>query len=96
MTLAMGHHAEIRCTAKNFLTFHTVAVHPTINCTLFFVTGEDDIARFDSRRYTTNMFKQRQTEHALYASNLNNISSKKTHPHSHTPTEKASPADWDK
>jgi hypothetical protein len=35
-----------------FLIFHTIAVHPTINCTLLFVTGEDDIARFDSRRYS--------------------------------------------
>jgi hypothetical protein len=30
-----GHHAEIWRTARNFLIFHTVAVHPTINCTLF-------------------------------------------------------------
>ncbi len=29
-----------------------VAVHLTVNCTLLFVTGKDDIARFDSRRYT--------------------------------------------
>jgi hypothetical protein len=47
----MGHLAETRHTARNFLIVHTIAVCPTINCTLLFVTGEDDIARFDSRRY---------------------------------------------
>ncbi len=28
MTLAKGHHAETRCTARNFLIFHTIAVRP--------------------------------------------------------------------
>jgi hypothetical protein len=50
-TLAMGHHAETRLTARNFLIFHMIAVRPTINRTLLFVTGEDNIARFDSLRY---------------------------------------------
>jgi hypothetical protein len=52
MTLTMGHHAETRRTARNFLIFHTIAVRPLINRTLFIVTGEDDTARFDSRRYS--------------------------------------------
>jgi hypothetical protein len=54
MTLTMGHHAETWRTARNVLIFHKVAVRPTINCTIFFVTGEDDIARFDSRQYTVD------------------------------------------
>ncbi len=32
-----------------------IAVRPTINCTLLFVTGEDDTARFDFWRYTYNV-----------------------------------------
>jgi hypothetical protein len=51
MTLVMGHHAETQHTARNFLFFHFIAVRPSTNCTLLFVTGGDDIARFDSRRY---------------------------------------------
>jgi hypothetical protein len=51
MTHVKGHHAETQCTARNFLIFHTIAVRPINNYTLLFVTGEDDIARFDSRRY---------------------------------------------
>ncbi len=31
--------------------FHTVAVLPNKNSTLLFLTGKDNIARFDSRRY---------------------------------------------
>ncbi len=56
-TLAMGHHAENRRTAKNYFSFHTVAVHPVITIH-FFVTGEDDITRFDSRRYRTAHIRQ--------------------------------------
>ncbi len=52
MTLAKGHHAQTRGTARIFLIFHTVAVHLNNNGTLLFVTGEGDIARFNSRRYT--------------------------------------------
>jgi hypothetical protein len=52
MILAMGHNAETLRTARNFLNFHMVAVRPTKHCTLLFVTREDDIARFDSRRYS--------------------------------------------
>ncbi len=41
-----------RCTARHFLIFfHTVAVCLNNNGTLLYVTGEDDIARFDSHRY---------------------------------------------
>ncbi len=38
--------------------FHTVALCPTIKCTLLFVTGEDNLARFDSRRYNYVILKQ--------------------------------------
>ncbi len=54
-TLARGHHAQTRCTARNFLMFHTVSVRPNKNCTLLFLTGEDDIARFDSRHYKRHL-----------------------------------------
>jgi hypothetical protein len=32
--------------------FHTIAVRLNKNYTLLFLTGEDDIARFDSRQYS--------------------------------------------
>ncbi len=48
----MGHQAQTRRTARNFLMFHTIAVRLTKYIHCFFVTGEDDIARFDSWRYT--------------------------------------------
>ncbi len=54
-TLARGHHAENRHTARNFfflIFLYTLAVCPTINYTFLFVTREHDIARFYSRRYT--------------------------------------------
>jgi hypothetical protein len=51
-TFAKGHHAQTRRTARNFFIFHTVAVHLINNYTLLIVTGEDDIAMFDSRRYS--------------------------------------------
>ncbi len=40
-----------RRTARNFL-FHTNNSRPLLNIYIVFVTGEDDIARSDSRRYT--------------------------------------------
>ncbi len=49
-TLAKGHHAQTQHNARNLLMFHTIAVH-LIKTTLFFVTGDDNIARFDSWRY---------------------------------------------
>jgi hypothetical protein len=51
MTLAKGHHAQTRRTARNLLIFHTVAVRLN-NKRYIIMTGEDDIARFDSRRYS--------------------------------------------
>jgi hypothetical protein len=48
-TLARGHHAQTWRTARNFLTFHTVAVLLNQNFILLFLTG--DIARLDSQRY---------------------------------------------
>ncbi len=50
-TLAKGHHAQTQRTAWNFLFFHIIAVRLNDNGTLLFLTWEDDIARFDSRRY---------------------------------------------
>ncbi len=55
-TLAKGHHTQTWHTARNFFMFHTVAVHLYKNCTLLFLTGEDDIARFDSRKYNKDLF----------------------------------------
>jgi hypothetical protein len=48
----MGHQAQTRCTARNFLMFHTIAVRLTKYIHCFFVTEEDDKARFDSRWYS--------------------------------------------
>jgi hypothetical protein len=59
MTLARGHHAQTGRTARNFFIFHTVAVRLIKNCTLLFLTGEDDIARFDSQRYS---YKEKYVE----------------------------------
>jgi hypothetical protein len=58
MTLAKGHHAPTRRTARNFLMFHMPAVRLNENCTLLFLTGEDVIARFDSRQYSHAGHKQ--------------------------------------
>ncbi len=49
-TLARGHHADTGCTARNFFNF--VYNYSTPNKTVhYYLTGEDDIARFDSQRY---------------------------------------------
>jgi hypothetical protein len=53
MTIAKGHHAQTQHTARKFLMFHTIAVRQLKNCTLLFLTREDDIARFDSRQYSS-------------------------------------------
>jgi hypothetical protein len=58
MTFAKDHHAPTRRTARNFLMFHMAAVRLNENCTLLFLTGEDVIARFDSRRYSHTGHKQ--------------------------------------
>ncbi len=46
----MGHHAETQRTVKNFLLF-TRKQYANNKLYIIFVTGEDNIARFDSRRY---------------------------------------------
>jgi hypothetical protein len=51
MTLARGHHAQTWRTDRKFLMFHMVAVRLNKNYTLLFLTGEDNIARFNSRQY---------------------------------------------
>ncbi len=52
MTLVKGHHAQTRRTARNFYFFHTVAVRLINKLYIIICDKEDDIARFDSRRYT--------------------------------------------
>ncbi len=44
MTLAKGHHAQTWLTARKFLMFLMIATHNE-NCTLLFLTWEDNIAR---------------------------------------------------
>jgi hypothetical protein len=55
MTLAKGHHAQTRRTARNFFSHDSSMPNKTVH--YYFFTGEDDIARFDSRRY--NIYRYR-------------------------------------
>ncbi len=52
-SLAKGHHAQTLCTASQFFLYvsHDSSM-PNKNCTLLVLTGEDDIAKFDSWRYS--------------------------------------------
>ncbi len=47
-----GSSSQTRRTARNFLMFHQIAVSLSKYIHCFFVTGEDNIARFDSQRYS--------------------------------------------
>jgi hypothetical protein len=40
MTLAKGHHAQTRHTARNVLIYHTIAIRP-FSTYYYFLTGED-------------------------------------------------------
>jgi hypothetical protein len=51
-TLVRGHHAQTWRTARNFLNFIDDSNMPNKTVHYYFLTGEDDIARFDSRQYT--------------------------------------------
>ncbi len=50
-TLTKGHHAQTWRTARIFFYVSHGSSMPNKNCTLIFLTGEDDIARFNSRWY---------------------------------------------
>jgi hypothetical protein len=52
VTLARGHHAQTRHTARNFFNFRYDISMPNKTVHYYFLTGEDDIARFDSWQYT--------------------------------------------
>ncbi len=47
-----GHHAETRRTARNFLIIHTIAVRPINKLYIIICDWGNDIARFDSHRYS--------------------------------------------
>jgi hypothetical protein len=51
MTLSKGHYAQTRHTARKYFNVSHDSSTPYKNLTLLFLTGEDDIARFDSRQY---------------------------------------------
>jgi hypothetical protein len=50
-TLARGHHAQTRHTSRNFSNLLHDSSMPNETVRYYFLTGEDDTARFDSRRY---------------------------------------------
>ncbi len=53
-TLAKGHLVKTRSTDRKFLMFHTISVRLIKTVHYSFLTGEDDIARFNSRRYSVH------------------------------------------
>jgi hypothetical protein len=65
MVLAKGHHPETRRTARNFLFFSLTAVCQQ-DLYIIFVTGEDDIAGFDSQRYRYKQVGENVCQPARY------------------------------